>query len=133
MKSLRTLINSTIAGTGTAFAGLVLATGLTILPSQSAHAQWFTCNQNFTFESTTNNRVRCVRTQPIICSKVKLPGTNVEVGTNPVNRSGPDVCRALQSTIDFTPSCPGGYDRIPDLDGNTDKCLRREAPTRQVN
>jgi len=60
MKTLRTLINSALAGTGTAFAGLVLATGLMALPVETAHAQWFRCaSGELQTQGNPTNRARC--------------------------------------------------------------------------
>jgi hypothetical protein len=66
MKTLRTLINGAIAGTGTAFAGLVLATGLMALPVETAHAQWFKCSSGtLQTQGSPANKARCqVRVQP---------------------------------------------------------------------
>ena len=66
MKTLRTLINGALAGTGTAFAGLVLVTGLMALPVETAHAQWFRCaSGELQTQGNPTNRARCwARVQP---------------------------------------------------------------------
>lgn len=72
MKSLRTLINGVLAGTGTAFVGLVLATGLMALPVETAHAQWFRCGSGeLQMQGNPPNRARCrVTHAPPGCPKV---------------------------------------------------------------
>jgi hypothetical protein len=128
--NMRILVNSAITTAGAAFTALSFTTVLTALPSQMAHA-WWACDNNFDIEHrNSNTQVRCVDTKPYTCPKVSLPGTNVQVGTNPVERAGLDTCRALQSTIDFPYVCPAGYGQNPRP--GRDNCFQEKAPNRNV-
>lgn len=112
MKSLRTLINGAIAGAGTAFAGLVLATGLMALPVETAHAQWFRCQSAQYNLETTSNRARCIKP----ASKVRVqPDAGCPLGTTLAqDHSGNiDFCIPVTGTVGpkpFSAKCGPGQE-----------------------
>lgn len=127
MKSLHTLINGALAGTGTAFAGLVLTTGLMALPVETAHAQWFKCpSGQYQLETIPNqHKARCVKP----AGQVRVqPDAGCPVGTTFArdHKGNIDYCLPVTGTVGpkpFPSKCAPGQSE--ERRSGIDRCYKK--------
>jgi len=124
------------------FSALALSASFTFVPVQSAQA-WWACSSGWELQAQ-NNKVRCyiaAKTSTkgtLSCPKVKVPGTNVKVGTKKKKnyKGKADKCVVLQSGFHIPVGCSAGYSLK--IKNGWDKCekytpAQQKAPNKNVN
>ena len=132
-----------IAGLTTVISTLAFSASLTLVPVSSAQA-WWACNSGWELQVANNNKVRCYlpgsskTKNTLSCPQVKVPGTNVKVGTTKKKnyKGNADKCVVLQSGFNVPVGCQGGYQL--QINSSWDKCVKstpaqQKAPDRNVN
>jgi len=129
-----------ISGFITVASVAVLTLSFTAIPVETAQA-WWKCSSGYEMQLKNNNTTaRCYKSATEIstraCPKVKLPGTNVQVGTQKKkNYTGnKDKCVVLQSGFNVPVGCSPGYGLR--IKSGWDKCRKaanEKAPSVNVN
>jgi hypothetical protein len=111
MKSSKQIISGFITVASVA----ILTLSFTAIPVQTAQA-WWKCSNGYQMELKGNNTTaRCykaaVEKSTRACPLVKLPGTNVKVGTQKKKnyKGNTDKCVVLQSGFNVPVTCRHGY------------------------
>ena len=111
MKSSKQIISGFITVASVA----ILTLSFTAIPVQTAQA-WWKCSKGYQMQLKSNNRtVRCykaaIEKSTRACPQVKLPGSNVKVGTQKKKnyKGNADKCVVLQSGFNVPVRCMPGY------------------------
>ena len=136
MKSRKQIINGFITVASVA----VLTLSFTAIPVETAQA-WWKCSKYYQMQLKNNNTLaRCYKAATEVstraCPQVKIPGTNVKVGTTKKkNYNGNiDKCVVLQSGFNVPVACSPGYSL--QTKSGWDKCRKaasEKAPSVDVN
>ena len=122
---------------GTTSACVVLSTGLSVLPAQTADAApYWRCPTGWTYRvNSAGTGAQCRRrtsddVKPIYCPNVTV--LNKSYGTFPQSRSGRDKCvggmavAGVSNTTEHDPGpCPVGYQYIENHQRTADRCVKR--------
>lgn len=125
-------------------ATVILTLSFTVVPMQSANA-WWKCSSGYTLQLKNNNStVRCYKAgtthekNTLSCPKVKVPGTNIKVGTKKKKnyKGNKDKCVVLQSGYNIPVGCSAGYSLV--TKSGWDKCrktttAKEKQPTSNVS
>ncbi len=136
MKSCQQIFSGFI----TAVSAALLTLSFTAIPVQTAQA-WWKCSSGYQMQLKNNNtNVRCYKAatekSTLACPKVKVPGTNVKVGTKKKKnyKGNKDKCVVLQSGYYIPVGCSSGYSLK--IRSGWDKCrkpAKEKAPSVNVN
>ena len=136
MKSRKQIIGGFITVASVA----VLTLSFTAIPVETAQA-WWKCSSGYQMQLKNNNTTaRCYKAaivkSTLTCPQVKLPGTNVKVGTTKKKnyKGNADKCVVLQSGFNVPVACSPGYSL--QTKSGWDKCrkaAKEKAPSVDIN
>ena len=136
MKSCKQIISGFITVASVAIFTLLF----TAIPVETAQA-WWKCSSGYQMQLKNNNTTaRCYKAATEVstraCPQVKVPGTNVQVGTTKKKnyKGNADKCVVLQSGFNVPVVCSHGYSLR--IKSGWDKCRKaatEKAPSVNVN